>query len=62
MNQPQPRPINRRTGAIDLSRLRQYCQLSPGKVVPALPPPAAQRRVEVGQDCLKTSYVLMGLR
>jgi hypothetical protein len=62
MNQLQPEPINLRTGIGDSSRLRQICQLSPGKVVPALPPPAAQRRVGVGQDCLKTSYALMGWR
>jgi hypothetical protein len=61
MNQLQPEPINLRTGIIDSSRLRQFCQLSPGKAVPAMPPPAAQRRVGVGRDCLKTSYAPMGL-
>ena len=59
MNQLQPEPINLRTGIIDSSRLRQFCQLSPGKAVPALPPPAAERRVGVGRDCLKINYVQM---
>ena len=30
-----------------------------GKVVPALPLPAAKRRAGVGQDCLKISYAYM---
>lgn len=59
MNQLQPEPIKLRTGIIDSSRLRQFCQLSPGKAVPVLPPPAAQRRVGVGRDCLKINYVQM---
>jgi hypothetical protein len=30
-----------------------------GKAVPALPPPAAQRRAGVGRDCLKINYAQM---
>ena len=44
MNQLQPEPIKLRTGIIASSRLRQFCQLSPGKAVPALPMPARSGR------------------
>src|ERR1019366_2451043 len=59
MNKLQTEPIKLRTGIIASSRLRQFCQLSPGKVVPALPMPAAQRRAWVGQDCLKINSAQM---
>jgi len=55
MNQLQPEPINLRTGAIDLSRLRQFCQLSLSGS--SLPAPRAERGGR--RDCLKTSYAQM---
>ena len=56
MNQLQTEPIKLRTGAIDSSRLRQYCQLSPSKVVPSLLP---ARRAGGRRDCLKMNSVQM---
>ncbi len=61
MNQLQPEPISLRTGAIDLSRLRQFCQLSPAKRFPPCPHPPREGRVGVGRDCLKINYAQMGL-
>src|SRR5471030_235680 len=50
MNQLQPEPIKLRTGAIASSRLRQYCQLSPSKAVPSLPPREARGRAGLLED------------
>jgi hypothetical protein len=50
MNQLQPEPINLRTGAIDLSRLRQFCQLSPMRQFPACQRRAAARQAGLLED------------
>ena len=63
MNQLQTEPMGLRTGVIDSLRLRQFCQLSPGKRFPPLPshPPPARAGGGVGAVGLLEEDLCTGL-
>jgi hypothetical protein len=59
MNQLQTEPNHLRTGGNRFVQAAAILPVVTGKVVPALPIPAAQRRVWIRQDCLKMNSARM---